>query len=471
MANKLVLAGIGRGIRARGDAVASTALLEFQSPTAELIARPVPLRGRVTVLVIFLMIASMLGIAGVFPVDRVVTANGRVISRDGSIVVQPLETSIVRAILVQPGQIVHAGQVLAKLDPTFTAADLGTYQAQAVSLQAEVTRLRSEATGQLYMSDGTPTGQLQAAIYGQRMAENRYKLSNYKEKLASLQSLVVRAMGDVNMYGERLTGAKAVENMRLELERLNAGSRLNSLQAKDSRLEIERGLATARNTVNTATSDLTAMARERDGYIEQHNAEISQQITDQGRKLSDAVEQFHKADLRHQLIDLKASQDAVVQKVADVSVGSVLQSGDQFITLVPSDARLEVEANIAGRDAGFVHPGDPVSIKFDTFDYVLYGEAKGTVRTVSADSYSNLQQDMQKAITRPSQQADDSGLGPVYYKARVTLDEIKLHDLPPSFRMSPGMPVNADIKVGERTVLGYLLGRVVPGMSEGMREP
>ena len=62
MANKLVLAGIGRGLRARGDTVASTALLEFQSPTAELIARPVPLRGRVTVLVIFVMIASMLAV-------------------------------------------------------------------------------------------------------------------------------------------------------------------------------------------------------------------------------------------------------------------------------------------------------------------------------------------------------------------------------------------------------------------------
>lgn len=471
MANKLVLAGSGRGVRMRGDAHAATALLEFQSPTAELIARPVPLRGRLTVLAIFCLIVSMLVIAGWFPVDRVVTANGRVISRDGSIVVQPLETSIVRAILVQPGQVVHAGDVLAKLDPTFTAADLGTYQAQVVSLQAEVDRLRSEAAGKTYMSDGTPASQLQAAIFGQREAEHRYKLSNFQDKLASLQSSVVRALDDVKMYGARLQGARTVEGMRTELERLNAGSRLNTLQAKDSRLEIERGLATANNTVNSATSDLTAMARERDGYIEQHRAEISQQITDQERKLSDAMEQLRKAQLRHQLVDLKASQDAVVQKVADISVGSVLQSGDQFITLVPSDAQLEIEANIAGRDAGFVHSGDPVSIKFDTFDFVLYGSAKGTVRTVSADSFSNPQQDMQKAITRPSQQADDSGLGPVYYKARVTLDEIKLHDLPPSFRMTPGMPVNADIKVGERTILGYLLGRVVPGMSEGMREP
>jgi len=194
-------------------------------------------------------------------------------------------------------------------------------------------------------------------------------------------------------------------------------------------------------------------------------------ISDQERKLSDAREQLNKAGLRHQLIDLRAGQDAVVQKIADVSVGSVLQSGDQFMTLVPSDAQLEIEANVAGRDAGFVHPSDPVSIKFDTFDYVLYGTAKGTVRTISADSYYNSTVDKTKAVTRPSQQEDDTGLGPVYYKARVTLDEIKLHDLPLSFRMSPGMPVNADIRVGQRTILGYFLGRIIPGMSQGMREP
>jgi len=471
MTGKLADVGAGRSARARDDLIATTALLEFQSPTAKLIARPVPLQGRITIWVIFAMVASVLTVAGVIPVDRVVTANGRVISRAGSLVVQPLETSIVRAILVQEGQAVHAGEVLARLDPTFTAADLGTYQAQAVSLAAEVERLRDEVEDKPYVSDGTPAGQLQAGIYGQRKAEYDFKLSNYREKIASLQSVVARALSDLKAYTGRLDSAYQVEGMRKELERLSVGSKLNTLGAIDSRAEIDRQLQTSRNLASASTSDLQAMMRERDGFVEQRRAEISQLITDQGRKLSDAKEQLNKAALRRQLIDLKAGQNAVVQKIADVSVGSVLQSGDQFMTLVPSDAQLEIEANVAGRDAGFVHPGDPVSIKFDTFDYVLYGSAKGTVRTVSADSYYNSTVDRNKTVTRPSQQEDDSGLGPVYYKARVTLDEVKLHDLPPSFRMTPGMPVNADIRVGQRTILGYFLGRVIPGMSEGMREP
>jgi HlyD family secretion protein len=449
---------------------ASNALLEFQSPTAALIARPVPFSGRITIWVIFALVASAIIVAGVFPIDRVVTASGRVTAQAATLVVQPLETSIVRKINVQEGQVVHAGDILAELDPTFAQADQGNFQAQTVSLQAEVNRLQAEADGLPYKSDGTPMSQLQAAIYNHRHAEFTLKLENYRQKIAGLQAAVQRALGDVQSYTERLEVAKVVESKRRELEKLQVGSQLNTLSALDNRLEINRGLETARATVQSSTNDLSAMIQERDGYIAQTNAETSQTLTEQQRKLADARESYNKAALRRRLVELRADQDAVVLSVAKVSVGSVMQSGDQFITMVPIDAPLEVEANVSGRDAGFVHVGDPVTIKFDTFTYSLYGFAKGAVRTVSADSFTNPLEDRNKVL-KPSQQQDDGGLGAVYYRDRITLDEIRLHDLPPSFRMTPGMPVTADIKVGQRTALGYLLGRIVPHMSEAMREP
>jgi HlyD family secretion protein len=156
-----------------------------------------------------------------------------------------------------------------------------------------------------------------------------------------------------------------------------------------------------------------------------------------------------------------------VLTVAKVSVGSVLQPGQEFITLVPADAPLEVEANIAGRDDGFVRVGDPVAIKFDTFQYHQYGMAYGTVHTVSADSFDS--QDEQRnptgMVPLPSNSTD------LYYRARIAIDRVALHDTPPDFHILPGMPTTNDIKVGKRTVLTYLLGRVLPVVSEGMREP
>ena len=130
------------------------------------------------------------------------------------------------------------------------------------------------------------------------------------------------------------------------------------------------------------------MVAERDGYVQNWHADVSEKLADATGKLSDARESLNKAQLRRQLVELRADRDATVLTVAKVSVGSVLQSGQQFITLVPADAPLEVEANIAGRDDGFVHVGDPVAIKFDTFPFIQYGMAYGTVRTISADSFT-----------------------------------------------------------------------------------
>jgi HlyD family secretion protein len=153
--------------------------------------------------------------------------------------------------------------------------------------------------------------------------------------------------------------------------------------------------------------------------------------------------------------------------VAKVSVGSVLQSGQQFITLVPSDAPLEVEADISGRDDGFVHVGDDVALKFDTFPFMQYGMAYGTVRTISADSFTpqDEQRNPTSSVPLPGNMTDP------YYRARIAIDRVALRGTPQGFRIAPGMPVTADIKVGKRTVLSYLLGRVLPVASEGMREP
>jgi len=201
--------------------------------------------------------------------------------------------------------------------------------------------------------------------------------------------------------------------------------------------------------------------------VQSWHADVSEKLAEATGKLSDARESLNKAQLRRQLVELRAERDATVLTVAKVSVGSVLQSGQQFITLVPADAPLEIEANISGREDGFVHVGDPVAIKFDTFPFIQYGLAYGTVRTMSADSF-----------TAQDEQRNPTGFVPVpgnsgdtYYRARIGIDRVDLHDTPPNFRLMPGMPVTADVKVGKRTVMSYLLGRVLPVVSEGMREP
>ena len=180
-------------------------------------------------------------------------------------------------------------------------------------------------------------------------------------------------------FRERLIVAQTVETMRKKLEALQVGSQLNALIATDSRLEVERSLATAIKTGESAKAELAAMIAERDAYDQNWRVQVAEALSEGSRKLSDARESLNKALLRRQLIELHADRDATVLTVAKVSEGSVLQAGEQLITLVPADAPLEIEANIAGHDSGFVHVGAPVAVKFETFpvDTVWLGVRNG----------------------------------------------------------------------------------------------
>ena len=453
----------------KANAIALPGLLEFHSPTAALTVAPALHGARGTIWVVCSLAAACIGAAALIPIDKVVTTQGKVVAQSATSVVQPLETAIVRSIDVKEGQVVHRGDLLARLDPTFATADAAALESQVASLTAEVERLQAEASGKTYApKDGSPLSVLQGAIFLQHQAERSFKNENYNQKINSLQSQIQRAVADKDAYAERLKVAEELERKRIELERLQVGSQINRLAATDSRLEVKRGLSNATNQVEQAARDLQAMQAERDGYNQQWRGQVSQDLTDQGRKLSDAKENLNKADLRRQLVELRAEQDAVVLNIAKVSPGSVLQSGEQFLTLVPVDAPLEVETNVAGMDAGFVHPGNTVTVKFDTFPFTQYGAADGTVRVVSADSFASNPDEKQRGVQQASPPGSNAQ---AFYRARISLDEVKLHGTPPGFRLTPGMPITADIKVGERTVVGYLLSRVLPVAMDGMREP
>ena len=208
------------------------AILEFQMPSTTVTTARVPRSARGIVWIIGSMFAAVLLAMGLIEVDRVVTAQGRVISQAATLVVQPLDASIVRSIDVHEGEQVKAGQILARLDPTFVAADVDAASAQVSSLQAQVSRLQAEVDDRPFTYSGTdPNLLLQAAIFGQRQAEYTFKLENYTQKINSLVAAIAKANADATGYRSRLDVAADVEKMRRDLERLQVGSKLNTLAA------------------------------------------------------------------------------------------------------------------------------------------------------------------------------------------------------------------------------------------------
>jgi hemolysin D len=472
-ARQLIVATISQRVvlrreRPREADVALPLILEFQKPSTAVLNAPVPRSARGIIWIILSLVLTLIALSGLIPVDQVVTSKGIVVAQSPTIVVQPLDTAIVRSIDVREGQRVGAGQLLARLDPTIAASDLAALVAQVSAFEAESARLKAESKDAAFNYTGDdPAWLMQAAIHGHRIAEFSSKMNSFRHSADELTSEISRAASDAAAYNDRLSFAQAIEDMRRYLAGLQVASKLQLLTAQDSRTEMARALADAQHSGVAAKRKLDGVQADRDTFAQGWHADAAQKLSDVSQKLSDAREALEKAKLHRKLVELHSDRDAIVQSIAKVSVGSVMQTGQQFITLIPADARLDVEANIFGRDIGFVRTGDKVAVKFDTFPFSQYGMADGTVKVVSPSSFTTQDDVRNPTAALPVEPQESQP----YYRTRINIDKVSLHNVPEDFRVTPGMPVTADIKVGKRTVLTYLLGKIVPIAREGMREP
>jgi HlyD family secretion protein len=459
------------------ESLASTAIMEFQSPTMTLISAPAPFSAKMTLWLISSLVLISFILFSVVPTDRVVTTTGVVLAQQPDVIVQPYDsTTIVRRIMVKEGQMVKKGDLLAQLDPTFSGSDATATVAQMASLKAQVDRLKAELANKQYLSDGTQYSQLEELAYLQRHQQVQFTVEDYDQKIKSLLAQVNQAQGDIDGYKKRLIGLRSIEKMRTDEEHMQVGSHLNTLEAIDTRLQIEQALSDAENGYDQYSKSMAAMVAERDSWVHQWYSDTQSLEGQQERLLSDMQRQAEQATMRRQLVDMRAEADSIVLSVSRVTAGTVVQVGTQLMTLVPVDSPLEVVALIDGSDAGFVSVGDSVAVKFDTLPYFRYGYATGHVTKISDDSFvdptaGQINPQGTSATIAPTS-SSNTGAAPVYYyRAFVSIDKLSLRHPPESFRVMPGMPLEADIKVGERTVLEYMLDKVVPFLVEGMREP
>jgi hemolysin D len=203
---------------------------------------------------------------------------------------------------------------------------------------------------------------------------------------------------------------------------------------------------------------------------------VSQTITDDWVQLAQYQDQLEHAALNYKLVDLRAQEDSIVLSVAAVSPGAVMQAGQTFFTLVPVNAPMEVDAQITSDQTGFIEIGQPADLKFLTFPFTHFGEASGSVRLVSADTY--ITGSASSATTgTPSGTVGDSVFtgtnptAPFFSDVRISIDRLNLKDVPRNFHIVPGMPVEVDVKVGNRTIWDYMVEKYVTVLYEGMREP
>ena len=439
----------------KGKSKAETAI-DFLPDADEIERRPLPPTARATLYVLVTMVIVFVLWASLFQVDRVVVAHGRLVTTVPNIVVQPIETSVIQSINVRVGQVVKKGQALATLDSTFASADQAELQSHIESLDNQSARLQAELAGKAPQLNGKgdADSKLEGQLSSERQANYRAQTQKMTETIATLRAQIDTNQGDQQVLTARVKSLQEIENMQEKLVAQNFGARAQLLQARDKRLEVERDLTLSKNHEQELKRQLAAAEADKSAFELSWKQKMLEDLLATSHDRETQEEQLLKANRRHNLITLIAPADGVVLDIAKLSQGSVIREAETLFTLVPTNTELESEVQIDSIDTGYVKIGDTVRLKIDAFPFQKHGAMTGTIKTISEDAF------------RRDNQGTDA-----FYLGRVGLGSEKLKNLPPQAKLLPGMTLSAEIVVGKRSVMSYLLWPLHKTVDESIDEP
>jgi hemolysin D len=464
------LTGIGPpGPPARsGAGPAPRALVDYDFQTV-LMAPP---RRR---LVLWLMLALIVAAAAWLAFARVnviVSAPGRLAAGDSDIVVQPLETSVVRRVLVRMGDRVSKGQVLAVLDPTFTQADVSALSARLDALQARTDRLSAEFAGRPYAPRAPDADALtEHDIWQKRQQEYAARLAALERTARQYEADLAAHKTEAASLAQQVALAGDARGIYKALVARSLASKLKLIDTSERLVAAKSRLATNLGEQRQLTQQVAAVAAERAAFVAEWKRKIAEELARTRAERDDAAARLAKARLKRKLAVLRAPAAATVLAVADRPQGAVVRTAEPLFRLVPTGAPLVAEIDVATRDVARLKPGDPVTVKFEALPWQQFGLARGVLKTLAPDTEPdrNLAETAADRVSAPFEPAPRES--PVHYRARVELTRGELRNLPPGFVMRPGMRLVADIKVGRRSLLQYLLDPVTRIADDSLREP
>jgi HlyD family secretion protein len=431
--------------------------MEFQSDAIELEHRKLPFPARIVFYMILFFLAVGLLWACLCKVDKIVTAEGKLITTRQNITMKPLERTVIKKINVQVGQTVKTGQILITFDPTFNKAEEERLREQYSSLTAQFYRVSAESLGKAYMNGrkcNDKNYRLQASIFAKRQMFYKEKLNYFDQNLRRIQAGIVTKQKNAEKQNERLKTLLRIENMLTGLYKKGSISLKQLLETQISRLQMEAETDRLENQLLELKHQLLSVKAEKNSFIRDWQKQIAEELVKVERERNSVDKQLDKAKRMNSLVVLRAPCDAVVHEIASFQEGSGVREAEPLITLVPMGVAIEAEVDIDPKDIGLVKVGDVARIKLDAFPFQKYGTLSGKVRVISQDTF----------------QQQSMGVERSYYRARVVVSG-RLDHVPSNFRLVPGMRLKTEIKVGKRRVIEYLIYPLIKALDESLREP
>ena len=396
--------------------------------------------------------------------DVVASASGKLLPQSYLKIIQPSEQGVIRDILVEEGEHVKAGQVLMRMDTTLTEADGKTLATDTHAKRLALRRIDAELAGRPFDKQPDDLGEL----HTQTLAQYRANRAAYETALAQERSLHDKAQSDLSAAEEiRTKLLKTLPHYRQQdeaYEKLAQDGFASKIMANDKareRIEKEQDLKSQEYIIQSAQASLTQSSRRLAQITADYRRQLQTERADIEDKLDKSQGELTKQQYRRDLHELRAPQAGIVKDLATHTVGTVISPGTILMTLVPNGETLRAEVWVSNQDVGFIHTGEPVKIKLAAYQFQKYGMVEGRVAHLSADA----------SDPPPNQQPGKSGSSlPFAYRALIDLKAQYLEANGVHHSLTPGMQVTAEIHLGTRTILEYLLSPVRGAFQEAGRE-
>lgn len=409
-----------------------------------------------------LVFVGFFGWALFAPLGSAAPAPGMVVVENERKVVQHLEGGILDTLAVRQGDRVDKDQVLATLDTTQVQANLDVSFAQLLSVRARIARLRAERAGTATVNWPSVDEVEDVGRYREVISEQKALFAKRKNSLEGEVQILERRVAQLEsrirgLMETKVTQEKLLQSFETELESLNALLKEGFVDETRVR-DLERRVVELRGRIQQISSDLQA-AEIQKGETELQilqrqtvfDADVQTQLADLQAQRVQLEEQLRVAQDRLTRSVIRAPSEGVVLSIEVTTEGGVIPASQPFMTIVPDNDALVVEARVNPIDRDRVIPGQSAEVQFSSFDANALPKIYGELLSVSPDALTDRQ------------------TGLTYYKAVLTLSEGELKKLAGQ-DLIPGMPVNVLIQTGERTLWSYLTKPITSAMSRAMIE-
>lgn len=390
----------------------------------------------------FLVIAAIW--ANFAVLDEVTHADGKVVPSSQVQIIQYFEGGIIKQIMVEEGELVSAGQVLARIDDTSFSANLGELNANYFAFLGRAQRLDAEARGAALTFSPVLTAEhreiataernlynarqadleSQLAILGGQTDQRKQELAELREKLAQQRRSLIFLREEFD-----ITKPLAEQGIVSQVDLLRLRREINDLSGE---------ISSGQLAIPRAQSAIDEASRRVEEKVFGFQAQSSQDLVEVQSQLSALEQTIAMARDRVERTEIRSPVAGIVKEIRLKTVGGVLQPGEELMQVVPIEDTLLIEARVRPNDIGFLKTNQKAIVKLTAYDFAIYGGLPAVLERISADTIQDEE-------------------GNPFYKVTVRTDQNYIENGSQKLPIIPGMVATVDILTGEKTVLQYLL--------------